>query len=152
MPPNDAAPAAPVDPELAALDPGNTPGLDDPAPGAAPGVSDQAGAAPGASQPASPDARRDAALVARMGIDWIIAAVVRQYPVLSYPEATRERAADLAGAVLAKHDLFGWLAKWREEFQLGAFVVGIAWQSYQVVQKAKATPPPVNDPPKPAAP
>lgn len=116
------------------------------APGGGAGVTDQAAPAAGESRPGAVEA----ALLARMGVDWIAAAVTRQYPVLSYPEATRERAAQLAGAVMAKHDLFGWLKRWREEFELGVFLAGVAWQSYQLVKNPPAAP--SRDGSAPAAP
>lgn len=112
------------------------------APGDAAGVTDQAAAAPGESPSpgVDPDAKRDAALVARIGVDWILDALQKQYPVLGYPEPIRERAASLSGAVMAKHDVLSWLKRWREEFELGMFLAGLAWESYKTIQKPKAAP------------
>jgi hypothetical protein len=131
--PDEKAPS--LSPALAALDPDAAP------PGGGPGVTDQG--APGAAQSPGPDPARarDAAMVARLGVDFLADSIIKQYPMLAYSDEARARCAELAGAVMAKHDLFGWLARWREEFELGAFVAGIAWQSYRIVQQSKAPPP-----------
>jgi len=140
MPDDSAAP--PVSDELRALDPDAAP----PPPGdnAIPG---DAGLAP----PAAALSREDAAQLARVGVDWVLDAAVKQYPVLVYPEATRDRAAQLAGAVLAKYDVLKWAGRWREEFALGMFAAGLAWESYQRVQAAKPAPPVTDQAPAGAA-
>jgi len=131
-----------VSDELRALDPAlRLPGAE--------AVTDQAPPAPGAS-PVGALSPEDAARLARLGVDWILAAVVKQYPVLSYPEETRARAAQLAGAVLAKYDVLSWLVKWRAEFELGAFLAGVAWESYKVVQRSKQPAPAAEGEVKPS--
>jgi hypothetical protein len=128
MPPNDSAAA--LSPELRALDPSRAP------PAAADnGITGDAGL--GIASPSGALTREDAARLARLGVDWILDAACNQYPVLAYPEPTRERAAQLTGAVLAKYDVLSWVARWREEFALGAFLAGLAWESYKIVQAAK---------------
>ena len=114
------------------------------------GTSSEPGAAPAAEAPPPGGDRltaEDAARFARLGLDWVVAAAIKQYPELDTPpiftEATRERGALLAGAVIAKRDLPGFLAKWKEELQLGMFLAGVAWESYQRVQaSARAAPKP----------
>jgi hypothetical protein len=146
MPPDDTG--APIPDDLRDLDPrgaGDT---------AAPG---DGGLPPPRIEVPPPEgalSKEDAARFARLGIDWILAAVCRQYPVLVYPEETRERAAQLAGAVLAKYDVLSWAAKWRAEFELGIFVAALAWESYQRVQAAQRAPAVggVTDQAPPAAP
>ena len=133
MPPDDsAAPAPAPSPELEAVAAKIEAGAADaPPPGAQ--------SAPGAELPDVElgMSREDADVLARLGVDWIAAAVVRQYPVLVYPEETRARAARLAGAVLVKYDVMKWAGRWRAEFELGAFLAGVAWQSYQVIVQSR---------------
>lgn len=107
--------------------------------------------APGATSPVAPGAmsQEDAARFARAGIDWVAVALVNQYPALAQPpavgladEATRERAAQLAGAVVAKRNLPDFLERWKEEFFLGVFLAGVAWESYKRIQAAASAPKP----------
>jgi hypothetical protein len=108
-------------------------------------------AATGLPPPAAGMSKADAAALARLGLDWVLAAVTRQYPVLSYSEETRARGAELAAAVLIKYDVIAWAGRWRAEFELGLFVAGFSWESYQKIQAAKAAPPadspPADSPP-----
>jgi hypothetical protein len=128
MPPNDGA--VPISDELRALDPSRSPPL-----AGDNGIGGDAGL--GLVPPSGALSREDAARLARLGVDWILDAACKQYPVLAYPEPMRERAAQLTGAVLAKYDVMSWAASWREEFALGAFLAGLAWESYKIVQAAK---------------
>ena len=138
----DDTPAPPLSDELRALDPDAAPPPADD--NASPGDA-------GLQPPAAALSLEDAAQLARVGVDWVLDAAVAQYPVLVYPEATRDRAAQLAGAVLAKYDVLKWAGRWREEFALGLFVAGLAWESYQRVQAAKPAPPVTDQaPPAPA--
>jgi hypothetical protein len=82
--------------------------------------------------------REDADALARMGLDWILDAVTAQYPVLKYPEDVRARGSTLAGAVLVKYDVLAWAGRWRAEFELGAFLAGLAWGSWRTLQAAQA--------------
>lgn len=81
--------------------------------------------------------------LARLGLDWVAAALTKRYPVLNYPEETRSEGARLAAAVIVKYPVMRFAARWQAEFELGAFVVGVAWKSYQLVvaERAKAAPP-----------
>jgi len=131
---NDADTGAPVNPELAAfaarLDAGGTA-----APGDGPASSRLAIEAPDGRL-----SKETAAALARIGVDWIAVAVEKQYPIVKYSDETCADVAAKAGAVLAKYDVLAWAAKWREEFELGAVLVGVVWNTVQLVKAEKNKP------------
>jgi hypothetical protein len=123
----EPAPGAPPPPEVARLNPQQEPAPpgSEPAPEPAPGLT-----------------LEEARAFARAGVDWVGDALVAQFPALVAPPAVgladpdvRERVAELAGAVIAKRGLPAFLARWREEFMLGAFLAGVAWSSYQRIRR-----------------
>ena len=134
MPPDEgAAPASAPNPELEAVAAKIEGAGADPT--AAPGDAGLGAELPHVEARMS---REEADALARLGLDWVLDAACQQYPVLSYPEQTRARGAQLAGAVLVKYDVLAWAGRWRAELEFGVFVAGLAWGSYQQVQRAKA--------------
>lgn len=137
MPPTEgAAPASAPNPELEAVAAKIEGGGAD-----ATAAAGDAGLGAELPRVASAVSRDQADALARMGLDWILDGASRQYPVLSYPEATRARGARLGGAVLVKYDVLAWAGRWRAEFEFGAFVAGLAWESYRLVQRARVSQP-----------
>jgi hypothetical protein len=137
MPPDDAAPPAPVSPELAALDPsrappgGDVPGAGEPGPDtAAPGVSDAD--------------RMGAMGLASMVVNVIGAGVAKRWPATAYTDAEKESLSIVLAPLLMKWGLnAAWLARWREEFTALGVLAQLAMLGYQRVQ---AAPPPAESP------
>jgi len=107
--PNDRSPDD-LNPELAALDP------------ALERVTDQGGAAPGASQPGASagEGDRNAAMgLSSMVVGILAAGIARRWPATAYTEAEKESLAVVLCPVLMKYGLTAaWLEKYRAEFSL----------------------------------